>query len=161
MAQSLTYERLLELLHYNPRTGLFKWRVHRYRWPVGSVAGGFNSKGYIYITLDGYRYPASRLAWFYRTKIYSTKQIDHKNRKRSDNRFVNLRPATNGQNRCNSACIAKSGLKGVYKVRYGWQAIIKSNRIRHYLGMFKTKEAAHHAYSVAAKKFHGEFARLK
>jgi hypothetical protein len=63
--ETITAERLRELLHYNPETGIFTWRVKR-RGPVkaGDVAGRIHADyGYVIIGLDGREYRANRLAF--------------------------------------------------------------------------------------------------
>jgi hypothetical protein len=58
----LTYERLRELLHYDPETGIFTWKVGRQKVKKNSEAGHFNHDGYKLICIDGRRYRAHRLA---------------------------------------------------------------------------------------------------
>lgn len=62
----LTHERLKELLHYNPGTGVFTWLSHRSsRVRAGDVAGTVKPSGRRVIVIDKRDYFASRLAWFY------------------------------------------------------------------------------------------------
>ncbi len=92
--------------------------------------------------------------------------IDHKNRNKLDNRRSNLRLATRGQNRANSALIqSASGYRGVIPTRnknteYQWQAQIQFDKHKFYLGKFTSRELAAKAYNTAAIKYHGEFATL-
>lgn len=92
-------------------------------------------------------------------------QIDHRNGKKLDNQHKNLRLATQTQNSQNQIAHSnnKSGYKGVefHKASQRWEARIRSNGTRIQLGLFKTALAAHRAYLKAARKYHGEFARLK
>jgi hypothetical protein len=126
----------------------------------GDVAG-CPSHGYILIRLDGMLHRAHRLAWFYVTGEWPPLGIDHSNLDRADNRWHNLRLATQSQNcanvrtRRNSA----SGLKGVVKHADKWRAMIRNKGRMHHLGLFPTKEEAHAAYVAAAISFYGEFAR--
>lgn len=94
--------------------------------------------------------------------------IDHKNGDGLDNRRQNLREATRSQNQCNATSMIRknnrSGYRGVTKHPKGinkpWRATIIVNWKQISLGYFKTKEDAAIAYNDAAKKYHGEFARL-
>lgn len=94
-------------------------------------------------------------------------RVDHANGNRADNRRSNLRLCTHAENMRNRA-VSKSnglGLKGVYcEMRRGrpmrWRAQIECNNRRFRLGLFKSPEAAYAAYCAAAKRLHGEFARL-
>lgn len=92
-----TAERLRELLAYNPRTGLFTWRVSRKgRGGVvsaGSVAGTFDTRGSRVITVDNHKYPAARLAWFYVTGRWPTFNLVHVDGNTANDRFANLRPS--------------------------------------------------------------------
>lgn len=162
----LTAERLREILHYDPETGLFTWCAHttpRHRTTGGQIAGRRQSRGYIQITIDGRCYVAHRLAWFYITGSWPAAEIDHINGIRDDNRFVNLREATRAQNMANSRRLHSntSGFKGVsFDKRDGrWRAYIRGNQRRHHLGSFDTPEEAHAAYCAAAAELFGEFAR--
>jgi hypothetical protein len=91
--------------------------------------------------------------------------VDHRNNNGLDNRRENLRIATKGQNVCNSIKTRRntsSKFVGVsFDKRSGlWHAYITHCRKRKFLGYFKDETDAAHAYDVAAKKYHKEFARL-
>lgn len=153
----MTRSYLQSLMVYHPRLGIFIWKSRR----PGSIAGRFNSKGRRQICVDGKAYTATHLAWLYMTGKLPPDQIDHKNTIENDDRWSNLRLATNGQNRANSKFTARSGFKGVYKNRHRWMAKIRTNRRLVYLGNYRTKGLAHAAYSKAAKRYHKQFARMK
>lgn len=87
----LTAERLRELLHYDPSTGEFKWRVYHgaRAWP-GASAGGWNQTGYVLIGIDGVKYLAHRLAWLYVHGTWPPRSLKHRNFLRYDNRLENL-----------------------------------------------------------------------
>ena len=154
----ITQAKLQELLHYNPATGVFTWRVEtRSRGGlkrVGDVAGFPMNNGYIRIGLNGKRYAAHRLAWLYVHGAWPTDEIDHKDTVRSHNWIDNLRPATrlqNSQNQRRAHASSASGLIGTSPCRNGrWKAQIRIDGKSQYLGFFKTAEDAHAAY-VAAK----------
>ena len=155
----LTIERLRELLHYNPATGIWTWLQDiNIRVRAGMIAGTCED-GYIRIRIDNHKYLGHRLAWFYMTGTWPAK-IDHKNTKRDDNRWSNLRVATHKQNCANSPGKKRSLPKGVYLTpRNKYQASIQIDGKPMYLGQFDTPEAASDAYFRAAVAAHGEFAR--
>jgi hypothetical protein len=90
--------------------------------------------------------------------------VDHINRDTTDNRRSNLRICTSGQNIQNSRAKptgTASKIKGVTRVSSStkWRARIRVNGTEVHLGCFTNKTAAALAYSVAAKRYFGEFAR--
>jgi hypothetical protein len=165
MSETLTSEHLRKMLHYEPETGVFRWKVwggNRAR--AGSVAGCLNRRGYRLIRIDGRMYLASRLAWLYQTGAWPVAaEMDHKNLNRADDRWSNVREATASQNQANilKKSSNTSGAKGVCwrKDSRKWQAQICTNGKRTYLGSFDTREAAAAVYAAAAKEHFGEFAR--
>jgi hypothetical protein len=88
--ESLTQQRLKEVLNYDAESGVFTWAVTRTRAVNGRVAGGSDGHGYWMICVDGVKYPAHRLAWLY-VYGFCPKEVDHQNHIRTDNRLVNLR----------------------------------------------------------------------
>jgi hypothetical protein len=161
MAGLITPEALREILTYSPDTGLFTWRVTRGKARAGAVAGHINEHGYAVTNLNGRVYRLHRLAWLYMTGAWPVDMIDHKNGRRADNRWENLREATRSQNNANKGAFSAHGFKGAtYNKRQGrWLAQIKANGRRHYLGYYDTPEEAHAAYAAAAIRHFGEFAR--
>ena len=163
MKTDLTWERLTELLVYNKNTGVFSWKVQVSNVCSGQIAGTKNGNGYWQIRIDNKIYPAHRLAWFYVKKKWPVKQIDHKNLDKADNRFGNLREASNaenGRNR-NGDSDTSNGFKGInlHKCRQRWRATIKIDNKHVHLGYFDTPEDASRAYDKAALAHHGKFAR--
>ena len=67
----LTYQRLRELLDYEPQTGKFFWKVRTARCvKIGSLAGAIERNGYRRIDLLNKHYLAHRLAWLYVNEIF-------------------------------------------------------------------------------------------
>ena len=160
--KSLTPERLRELLHYDPETGRFIWRIPRQGTSgVGSIAGRINpGNGYIDICIDYRRYLGHRLAWIYMTGEWPKNDVDHRDRVRVNNVWSNLREATRAQNLAN-ASKPKDGatpFKGIQKNGKGWQAVIMVRGVRKCLGTYATPEKAADAYRHAALTMNGEFA---
>lgn len=90
--------------------------------------------------------------------------VDHANRNTLDHQRSNLRICNKGQNNMNAGLRVNniSGYKGVgwRPKSKTWRAQIQANRKWLHLGYFDIKEDAARAYDKAAKKLHGEFARL-
>jgi len=146
MKSDLTAERLRELVIYHPETGLFEWRLPRSGVGPGLFSGSPGSQGYLRIQIDGQRYAAHRLAWLYAYGEWPKRQIDHKNKVRSDNRLRNLRPASNAQNSRNRKLNRNntSGHRGVFwsKVAERWQTYIMYKGKYRHLGLFDSIDLA-------------------
>lgn len=154
----LTQDRLKELLHYDPATGVFTWLKPCSRFSQvtpGDPAGCVHARGYIHIKVDGVAYKAHRLAWLYTHGRWPEPTIDHINRIKTDNRIANLREVdqlgnmqNKGQYRNNT-----SGYIGVSKHSSGkWAAQIQVNRKNRHLGLFATPELASDAYQAAKRQ---------
>lgn len=169
MADSIpTLEEFKEYLSYDPETGLFTWiqDPRNGRTKIGDIAGSDNGKGYIIIRFKQKRYRAHRLAWFFEKGYWPTDLIDHKNKKKNDNRFENLRESNNSQNMMNmkkgKLKNASSKYKGVHwnKRNKKWQVFIGIKGKRVHLGYFINEEKAAREYDQSAIKHFGEFAQL-
>ena len=136
----MIHSRLLELLSYDEGNGEFRWKNSPCpRVPAGSVAGCQEADGYIRIQLDGQRYSAGPLAWFYVHGEWP-EVIDHQDRNRANNRIQNLRNVTQQVNLRNTGVSArnKSGYKGVRWIaeRGKWRATIMLDNKTKSLGSF-------------------------
>jgi len=155
-AFELTRESVRNHLVYDLNTGIFtRKRRAGQRGKIGDPAGCVNKRGYIRICIDGGEYSAHRLAFLY-VLGYLPEQIDHINHVKSDNRWVNLRPATMLDNNRNHPLHKnnKSGCPGVRLTDNGWVANIKANGVQEYLGCFENKQDAIAARKEAERK-HG------
>ena len=154
---SLTPDFLRHLLHYDPLTGVWTWMnpLPRSRVRRGDVAGRLTSQGRRQIRIASGFYYSSRLAWLYMTGEWPEDQIDHINRIKDDDRWENLRPATQSQNSFNRDWCEENGdLRGIRKHGNQWTASIAGN----YLGLFKTLDEAKSARDAALKEYAGPFA---
>lgn len=153
---NITVEYLKEILEYCPYSGLFTWksRIKGSSYGPGDLAGSKHKSGYIQIKIHGTLYKAHRLAWFYMTGKWPSKEIDHINRVKDDNRWVNLREATHSQNQLNVIRRPnKSGHPGVYETDNGkWRVVLQINNKRFNLGTYLIFDEAVNVY----KKFVGE-----
>jgi hypothetical protein len=104
---------------------------------------------------------AHRLIWRMMTGTNPPATIDHINGIPTDNRWSNLRRATQVEQTRNSATRRDNanGLKGVWFNRpcRAFQADIHVDGRRIYLGRFSTADEAHAAYIEAAKRHFGAY----
>lgn len=165
---NLSYQYLRAILDYDSEIGVLKWKVVRgscAQIKPDQIAGSKGSGGYRIVMIDGVRYFAHRLIWFYVTASWPRDLVDHANMVRDDNRWCNLREATNAQNQRNLGMRKwnTSGFKGAnFHHRSGkWRAAINLGNKGQHLGLFDTVEEAHAVYMKAAIEASGEFARAK
>lgn len=162
----ITQERLKEVLQYDENTGDFVWlRPTSNRVKAGAIATSKSSYGYGWISVDGQRYSAHRLAWLYVYGSMPRKNIDHIDNNRANNAIANLREATQEQNLFNMRISKKntSGYKGVHFHRgtNKWRAVVSLNNKPKHLGLYKTPEEASAAYNDWCAANRGEFAWIQ
>jgi len=153
---------LKEILLYDPTTGTFTWICSlSNRAPIWSVAGSLRKDGRVQIRILGRIYFAHRLAWLWMTGDWPRSLIDHRNLDPSDNRWSNLREATNSQNMANAGVYKNNALKlkGVRFQAGKYEAHITVNHRQVYLGRYQTAKEAQGRYFEEAHRIHGEFAR--
>ena|SRR6266436_2436775 len=158
----LTADLAHQIWNYDPDTGhFFHKKAPRYGITIGDRAGHFNGK-YMMLRFKGREYKCARVAWLMMTGKWPEHQIDHINGGRLDDRFENLREATNAQNCRNRGVRSNNltGVKGVATSRYGYTSTITANGRKRYLGYFPSIDAAKVAYDAAANELHGDFARI-
>jgi hypothetical protein len=155
--KNLTQSELKELLNYNPMSGLFMWINSGSGRKSNSYAGFKTSNGYRCIKINGKQYRTSRLAFLWMKGYFPEYDVDHKNRIRNDDKWENLRHATQSCNARNRSIHKnnKSGVTGVSwnKQRKSWGSYIRANNKRKYLGNYKNKEDAVQARWNAEVKY--------
>lgn len=133
------------------------------RKATGKQLGWVRADGYIGVKIGRRYYLAHRVAWLLVHGDWPKGHLDHINGDRADNRMANLREATHAENLHNRGRNKNntSGYKGVslHRSTGKWDARIMVNRKQVYLGIYETQEDAHAAYTSAAAKLHGTFAR--
>lgn len=155
----LTLERIRELLHYDPATGVWTWLVSRGSRAAGTQSrGSLTNKGYLLICVDDKRYLAHRLAWLYMTGAWPEALVDHRDRDGTNNIWLNLRAATyveNGQNTNAVRNLRGDSFRGICQRAPGnWIAYISTRGRRRHLGTFTTPEQASAAYERARALLH-------
>ncbi len=161
--------RLLALLRYEPVSGALTWRPrpvtdpHDQAWNTRyadrPAFTALDDGGYRSGRVDGKTYRAHRIVWKIETGEEPEK-IDHKNGRRDDLRWRNLR-AVNATESARNAGVRRDNTSGVTGVtfdrdRLKWRAQIRLAGRNVYLGLFDTVEAAAKVRRGAERK-HGFF----
>jgi hypothetical protein len=135
--------------------GHIKWCLGAHRARAYAISGARDRKGKIQtISLHGViMKPRKGLV------------VDHRNGDSLDNRKANLRLATRTQNSCNKQKTKSKTTSKYIGVSYEkgqkrWAVKVKYRGKSHWVGGFKSEIEAAKARDKAAKKYHGEFARL-
>lgn len=160
--KAVTQKRLKEVLRYCPVTGKFSWKTQSSRRVNVGDEAGVSSNGYVRIRIDGKLYAAHRLAWLYILGVWPSHEIDHENRIKSDNRWINLRNATRGQNGSNRSTFksSRSGIKNVTWVSRDkrWRVAVRKDGVLHEGGFYDRIEDAEIAANQLRERLHGRFA---
>ena len=146
---------LREYFSYDPETGIVE-RIKPIRnGPIGPV-GTAEKHGHLHVEFRGKYIKLHRLAWLFQTGQEPPEKIDHKNRKPSDNRWVNLRESTHQGNMANCHRPGKH-LPGTHPAGNRWYAQATSRTDIQSLGAFDTEAEAHAAYRAWHLSYYGEF----
>ncbi len=158
----VTPEMLRAVLRYEPETGRLFWRERTVNMVAGKVSNpeawcaSWNSinagreaftladkEGYRAGTVYGRRLPAHRVVWAIVHGAWPG-QIDHINGARNDNRLVNLRDVSAGENLRNKRAYKKntSGVPGVRQRGARWEVTIGVGGRNEHLGSFADREEA-------------------
>lgn len=137
---------------YDPDTGLVHGRLGK---PIGSKATNGALSAMVYLPGGTTSVLLHRAAWLLNTGEWPRLGIDHRDGNRANNRWSNLRIATNAHNRQNLSPRGKSGhLRGCTPYYRKWKAQLVIDGTHHYLGLFDTEKQAHAAYCEAKKRLH-------
>lgn len=160
-SSGLTQARLKELFHYDPESGHLRriLRTGKSRSFAGMNAG-FKDGKYLRVNVDHNVYKRNflvhRLIWLYMTGSWPQYQVDHIDGNPLNNKWENLRQATNGQNSLNRRLPKnnKTGIKGVTlnKKRNKYFVTIS-------LGWYNTLEEAAAVRREAELRYYGNFRR--
>lgn len=156
-------ETIRDIFDYDEHTGDLTWTVYVGRRicpgdPVGRVSSSRNNK-YKTTQIGRRGYSVHRLIYLWMTGRWPEEFIDHIDGDGLNNRWSNIRPATNSQNQANSLRANKTGFKGVHKKGGKYRASIRRHGEYQYLGIFDTPYEAHEAYVRAANELFGEYAK--
>ena len=142
----MDFNRLRELVDYNPETGRFVHLLAGQGKSIGrELKGKLMNTGYLSVWLDGKTYLYHRMVWLWHNGSLP-ERLDHIDRCKSNPSIENLRPTTPHLNTLNTAATNVEVNGNGFAVRV--QAFGKRN----YLGQFKTRAEA----LLAAKGFKQE-----
>lgn len=156
---SISHSRLVELLAFDEATGVLTWR----KSPSNSVKAGARAgvfhpqSGGRYVNLDGKRYMAHRVAWFYVKKEWPKYDLRPINGNFDDCRIENLQDVPRQQIAHQRSALKTntSGFLGVSRSnkKGKWQASITWNYVQINLGgNFETPEEASEIYEIASSR---------
>lgn len=146
---------------YDRAIGHFFWRVApKFGIRVGDRAGYFDGR-YWRLRWKRRNYKASRVAWLMVTGDWPKAQIDHINRNRLDDSFMNLREATNSENCCNRNVRIDNavGISGIYVRNGRFVVSITKDGKKIFTRRFLTLDDAAKARVAAVQEHHGQFGR--
>lgn len=158
---------LKELMHYDPETGVMTWlKKIAAKQYIGDRVGSIDDEGYARTKIQRKTYKLHRLIWLYMTGEWPEDEVDHKDRNRLNNRWLNLRAATHKQNSQNRNPRHDSTSKSVgvsWSSRDGlWCASISIDGRKRQVGSSKSLEKAIALRAAAAKQhyMHSEHTRV-
>ena len=152
---------LRSILHYNTESGELVWRNNSGRWTKredGRNPCHYDKDGYLILVIQGKKYKAHRIAWFYCHNEWP-EQINHINGVPDDNRLANLEASNQRANCQNRVEHRNGGLVGVrYRGGKVYESYINVELTNYFLGTYDTGEEAHEAHVIATNQsFNGTF----
>lgn len=130
---SIDQEGLKKIIHYDPETGNFSWLAYGKGKRESLAAGCLSPIGYVHIGINRKLYLAHRLAFLWMDGSIPDEQVDHINGVRNDNRWSNLRRASQSENARNTKLhstnssgaigVSWDGRRSAWRVRIGVQWI--------------------------------------
>jgi hypothetical protein len=163
MKQQPTIEELQAIMEYECESGRLLWKVRRHGGGgainPGDQVGSLSKGGYLETTVMGCRFYAHRLAWAIYHGAWPTKNIDHIDGNRLNNKIANLRDCVqrlNVENQRKTRSDNTSGFTGVLwrADKKRWCAVIQVNGKRMRKGGYDTPEQANQAYLQAKRALH-------
>lgn len=146
---------------YGVRAGRLYWKVDGARAKKGAPAGCKDSKGYYIVRIAGVIFKAHRVIFAMHYGRWPSRDLDHRNGVRDDNRLRNLREADRSQNMWNRKPQANNrttGHLGVCFMGGKYVAQMYFRRRQVLCSRHSTLEAAVAARRAAERKYFGKFA---
>ena len=141
-------------INYNKETGQLFWNKSGKGRKLSRPVGTTTKQGYLQTTIGGKQLKVHHVIWFIETGEWPKEQIDHKDKIKNNNKFVNLREGTSINQHNRKIKVGKSGLSGAYwsNEKGRWYSNIRINGSTKFLGYFSSKEAANIAYTNKKKE---------
>jgi hypothetical protein len=146
----VTQELVSRLFWYDTGSGNLVWKISRATAKAGEVAGYIKKCGYRYIRVLRKDYLAHRLVWLYVNGVWPSKELDHIDRDRANNKIENLREAAHRDNMRNTR-LPSSGYRGVYFKNGKYAAEISTDCGQITLGRYKSPVIAALVHAAAHK----------
>lgn len=143
------------LVEYDSETGALRWSITHPKVSKQGLQICSKSHGYIVFRLLGGHAAGHRVAWLLHYGHWPSRQIDHINGDRSDNRIINLRDVTPFANARNRDGVEVGRMVGAVPSESGWSAVVLKYATPTQVGSFPTaKEAsdAAHAHQQTIEK---------
>lgn len=145
-AETISVQELRSILHYDPLTGVFRWKVPFRGIGINATAGKNTPDGGRAITYKGRTLQGTRLAWMHYYGVAPDGHVVPENGDKSDLRIANLKDQPRSETVAGSSIRStnRSGCRGVsWNSRVQkWVASITRNQRRVHLGFFATVEEA-------------------
>lgn len=151
----LTQKRLRDILHYDPKTGIFIWLQGKRK---GQVAGTrHDERGFLKVSIKNRRYMLHRLACLWMTGAMPRCDVKHRNGDHGDNSWSNLFEADRLQHSADRGEMRlPTGIEGVWSVGNCFEATIPTKTAVISLGTFATideaKSAIRERYRIARER---------
>lgn len=158
---NISPQKVREIWDCDYATGILRWRITRGSMTPGTITGisRLGPEGYRLVHYLGKSYLAHRVVWAHAYERWPVGDIDHINRRKGDNRLVNLQETTRARNLVNKGVrsTSRTQRKGVYlDPRDGRvYAYLDFNKSRIYLGCFATTDEAYAARLKAELQHYG------
>lgn len=159
MNNAITQTLVQSLFHYDPLTGVVLHRTNKVKAKIGDRAGSSSKSASRYLRIFGKKELEHRIIWLYMMGAFPVGEVDHLDHDRGNNRWVNLRVVTHGDNMKNTPRYSNNstGATGVsIDKRCGkYRAYLSINGKPKGLGYFDTCEEAIAARAAALANAEG------
>ena len=154
MSTAVVESIILNDITYNKETGQLFWNKTGSGRKLNRPIRTITKQGYLQTTIGGKQLKVHHVIWFIETGEWPKEQIDHRDKIKNNNRFVNLREGTSVNQHNRTIKVGQSGLSGAHwsSKKSRWYSSIRVGGVTKFLGYFDSKEAANIAYTDKKKE---------